>query len=77
MSDEIEDLIERAYESLENKCPFDDMDNQRCHAFNDGDCMNGIVCEKKGKNIHTDIYGVNTPLDFQSNNHEQRFFKPR
>ena len=32
-----------------NKCPFDNMDNQKCHAFNDGDCMNGIVCDKEGE----------------------------
>ena len=32
-----------------NKCPFDNMDNKKCHAYNDGDCMNGIVCDKGDK----------------------------
>ena len=44
MCDKNDDLI-----TENNKCPFDNMDNQKCHAFNDGDCMNGIVCDKEGE----------------------------
>ena len=35
------------------------------------------LCVNCSDKLQNDIYGVNTPLDFQSIDHEQRFFKPR
>ena len=27
-------------------CTIPDTDNQKCHAYNDGKCMNGFVCKQ-------------------------------
>ncbi|MDR1902382.1 MAG: hypothetical protein LBQ88_08910 [Treponema sp.] len=30
----------------DRRCPFPEMDNQQCHNFNGGECINGIECPK-------------------------------
>jgi len=34
---------------LEHQCTIKNMDNQKCHAYNNGECMNGVVCKPSQK----------------------------
>ena len=30
---------------IEKECTLANMDNQKCHAYNNGSCMNGVTCD--------------------------------
>jgi hypothetical protein len=28
------------------KCPYEGMTTEKCHAYNNGECMNAFICER-------------------------------
>jgi hypothetical protein len=55
-----EEIIDYVVKEMQNTLPINpggarctkkDMDTKKCHAFNGGECMNGIVCSPVNKII--------------------------